>query len=205
LVDLPGNSNPRGSESFVSFDAGGNWKTQASIFGTVPNCASNPQFPTAAGSWLIRATVESNPADLPVVTRMKDPAAVEPWGVVVNTAGTEAFVTNYVSDNLTVIKTSDNTFQNLALGDGPGGTADGPYGVVVHPNDTRMYVTLFGSNTIASKEFPIDYATVGAGRVALLTKQANGTFTQTRAEVSRSRFFTHGVETLRALRRSQSR
>jgi YVTN family beta-propeller protein len=179
LIDVPGKSTPPGSESFVSFDAGGTWATQASVFGTLANCEPNTQFPTAAGSWLIRATVESNPVDIPVVTRLKDPAAVEPWGVAVNTAGTEAFVTNYVSDNLTVIKTSDNTFQNVAISDGTGGIADGPYGVVVHPNDTRIYVTLFGSNTIPSKEFPIDYATVGDGRVAVLTKQANGTFTQT--------------------------
>jgi YVTN family beta-propeller protein len=179
LVDIPGNSNPRGSESFVSFDGGGNWRTQASIFGTVPNCASNPQFPTAAGSWLIRATVESNPAEVPVVTHIKDPAAVEPWGVAINAIGSEVFVANYVSDNVTVIKTSDNTFQNLAVGDGPGGSADGPYGVVTDPRLGRVYVTLFGSNTIPSKEFPTDYSTVAAnGRVAVLDRQFNGIYTQ---------------------------
>jgi YVTN family beta-propeller protein len=179
LVDIPGKSNPPGSESFVSFDAGGTWKTQASIFGDLQNCESNPQFPKAAGSWLIRATVESNPVDVPAVTRLKDPAAVEPLGVAINTAGSEAFVANLGSDNLTIIKTADNSFQNLALGDGPGGTADGPYGVAVHPNDTRVYVTLFGSNTLATKESPVDYAGVGAGRVAVLTRQANGSYTQT--------------------------
>jgi YVTN family beta-propeller protein len=179
LIDIPGKSNPRGSESYVSFDAGGTWKSQASIFGNIPNCEGNTTNPGAAGSWLIRATIETNPADVPTVTRIKDPAAVEAWGVAVNTAGTEVFVTNYVSDNLTVVKTADNTFQNIPVGDGTGGASDGPYGVVVNPNDSRIYVTLFGSNTIASKEFPIDYATVGAGRVAVLTKQANGIFTQT--------------------------
>ena len=179
LIDVPGKSTPRGSESFVSFDAGGHWVTQASVFGTVPNCEANTQFPTAAGSWLIRATVESNPVDVPVVTRIKDPAAVEPWGVAINAAGSEAFVTNYVSDNVTIIKTSDNSFQNLAVGDGPGGTADGPYGVVTDPRSGRVYVTLFGSNTIPSKEFPVDYASVGAnGRVAVLNRQSNGTYTQ---------------------------
>jgi YVTN family beta-propeller protein len=179
LVDVPGKSNPRGTESYVSFDSGGNWRTQASIFGTVPNCESNPQFPTSAGSWLIRATVESNPVDVPQVTRLHAEGAVEPWGITINTAGTEAFVANYVSDNLTVIRTATFSGSTLPLGDGTGGTADGPYGVAVHPNDTRAYVTLFGSNTIPSKEFPIDYATVGAGRVAVVTRQQNGTYTQT--------------------------
>jgi YVTN family beta-propeller protein len=180
LLDIPGKSTPRGSESFVSFDSGLNWKTQATVFGTTANCEPNSPFTGAAGSWLIRATVESNPVDVPAITRIKDPAAVEPWGVAVNNAGSEALVTNYVSDNLTVIKTSDNTFQNIALGDGPGGTADGPYGVAVSANDARAYVTLFGSNTIPAKEFPTDYANVAtSGRVIVLTKQANGTYAVT--------------------------
>jgi YVTN family beta-propeller protein len=179
LVDIPGKSNPRGSESFVSFDAGGTWKLQSSIFAGIPNCEPNTQNPGSAGSWLIRATVESNPAEVPVVTRIQDPAAVEPWGVAINAASSEAFVTNYVSDNVTIIKTSDNSFQNLAVGDGPGGTADGPYGVVAVPPFGQVYVTLFGSNTIPSKEFPTDYSTVAAnGRVAVLEKQSNGTYTQ---------------------------
>ncbi len=182
LIDVPGKSTPRGSESFVSFDAGGIWVTQASIFGTVPNCELNTPFPTAAGSWLIRATVESNPVDIPVVTRIKDPAAVEPWGVAFGTTPQgvpEVLVTNYVSDNVTTIKTSDSSFQNLAVGDGPGGNADGPYGVVTNPGSGRVYVTLFGSNTIPSKEFPTDYSTVAAnGRVAVLERQSNGTYTQ---------------------------
>lgn len=177
LVDIPGKSTPPGSESFVSFDSGGNWKTQASVFGAIPSC--DPQFPNAAGSWLIRATVESNPVDLPAVTKIQDPAAVEPWGVAIKPDRTEAFVTNYVSDNVTIIKTVDNSFQNLAVGDGPGGTADGPYGVVTAPVSGRVYVTLFGSNTIPSKEFPTDYSTVNTnGRVAVLDRQSNGTYTQ---------------------------
>jgi YVTN family beta-propeller protein len=177
LIDIPGKSNPPGSESYVSFDAGGNWKTQASIFGTLQSC--DPQFPNAAGSWLISATVEGDPAAFPGTTRINIDGAVEPWGVAVNTASTEVFVANYVSDNLSVLKTISFFGSTVPLGDGPGGTADGPYGVAVHPNDTRAYVTLFGSNTIPSKEFPIDYATVGAGRVAVVTRQANGTYTQT--------------------------
>jgi YVTN family beta-propeller protein len=177
LLDIPGKSNPRGSESYVSFNGGQTWRTQAAVFSGVPNC--NGGLPeTAAGSWMIRATIETGTAEVPTVTKIKDPAAVEPWAVKVNNAGSEAIVANYVSDNLTVIKTSDNSFQNLPVGDGPGGTPDGPYGIAVDLAGTTYYVSLFGSNTIPSKEFPIDYGTVGAGRVAVLTKQANGTFTQ---------------------------
>jgi YVTN family beta-propeller protein len=177
LIDIPGKSNPRGSESYVSFDGGKNWQTQAEVFGGVPNC--NGGAPVgAAGSWMIRATIETGTAAVPTVTKVKDPAAVEPWAVTVNAAGSEAVVANYVSDNLTVIKTADNSFQNLPVGDGPGGTADGPFGVAIDSLGTTYFVSLFGSNTIPSKEFPIDYATVGAGRVAVLAKQANGSFTQ---------------------------
>ncbi|MBI3652019.1 MAG: YncE family protein [Acidobacteria bacterium] len=178
LLDIPGKATPPGSASYVSFNAGGNWKTQAAVFANTPNCESSTTNPHAVGSWLIRAAVESNPVELPTVTRIKDPAAVEPWGVAVS--GGTALVTNYVSDNLTIINTLDNTFQNVAVGDGTGGAADGPYGVVTNANEDRVYVTLFGSNTIPTKEFPIDYATVADnGRVAVLTKQVNGTFTQT--------------------------
>ena len=177
LLDIPGKSTPRGSESYVSFNGGQTWRTQAAVFSGVPNCNGGAPE-TAAGSWMIRATIETGTAEVPTVTKIKDPAAVEPWGVTVNAVGSEAIVANYVSDNLTIIKTSDNTFQNLPVGDGPGGTPDGPYGVAVDLPGTTFFVSLFGSNTIPTKEFPIDYASVGAGRVAVLTKQANGTFTQ---------------------------
>ncbi len=177
LLDIPGKSNPRGSESYVSFNGGQTWRTQATVFSGVPNCSGGlPE--TAAGSWMIRATIETGTAEVPTVTKIKDPAAVEPWAVTVNAAGNEAIVANYVSDNLTLIKTADNTFQNLPVGDGPGGTPDGPYGIATDLTGNTLYVSLFGSNTIPSKEFPIDYATVGAGRVAVLSRQANGTFTQ---------------------------
>jgi YVTN family beta-propeller protein len=177
LLDIPGKSNPRGSESYVSFNGGQTWRTQATVFSGVPNC--NGGLPeTAAGSWMIRATIETGTAEVLTVTKIKDPAAVEPWAVTVNAAGNEAIVANYVSDNLTLIKTADNTFQNLPVGDGPGGTPDGPYGIATDLTGNTLYVSLFGSNTLASKEFPIDYATVGAGRVAVLSRQANGTFTQ---------------------------
>jgi len=180
LFDVPGKSTPPGTESYITFNAGKTWVTQASILGNVPSCGSGNQG--SAGSWMIRATVEAVPVDVPMISAIKDPAAVEPWGVAVNNAAeeanSEAYIANYVSDNVTVIK-ANNTLQNIVVGDGTGGAADGPYGIAVHPNDSHVYVTLFGSNTIPSKEFPIDYTTVGAGRVAVLTKQANGSFTQT--------------------------
>ena len=168
LFDVPGKSNPPGSESYVTFDGGALWRTLRETLSPGSECGP--------GSFLIRATVEANPvAVLGVTATVKDPLAVEPWGVAVNNApnvavSEEVFVTNYVSDNVTIIKRSDNSFQNLPVGDGPGGTPDGPFGVVRQPLNQVAYVTLFGSNTIPTKEFPVDYSTVGDGRVAVLTR-----------------------------------
>ncbi|HEX5735740.1 MAG TPA: YncE family protein [Blastocatellia bacterium] len=171
LFDVPGRSNPPGSESFVTFNGGALWRPFREVL--------SPDSQCGAGSFLIRATVEANPVDvLSVTNTIKDPLAVEPWGVAVNAASNgEVFVTNYVSDNVTIIKRSDNSIQNLPVGDGPGGAPDGPFGVVRQQLDATTYVTLFGSNTIPTKEFPIDYSTVGDGRVAVLTKaSANAPF-----------------------------
>ena len=163
FFDIPGKSTPAGSDSFFTTNAGKNWTAMSDFdFGGAVESCAHP------GSFLIRATVESDPVDvLMTASTIKDPLAVEPWSVCVNAAIETALVTNYVSDNLTVIDTSDNSFQNVAVGDGPGGTPDGPFGAVCSRND-RFYVTLFGSNTIPSKEFPIDYSTVGSGRVLVV-------------------------------------
>lgn len=172
LYDVPGKSTPPGSESFVTFNNGGLWTklSEAAFQGT--SFCDNP------GSFLIRATVEEGAVDTIAVTKVTDPLAVEPWGV--STGADLAVVTNYVSDNLTVIKTLDNTFQNVPLGDGPGGAQDGPFGVIGPVNIpsgsatvSRVYVTLFGSNTIPTKEFPVDYSTVGPGRVVVLNQTGN--------------------------------
>ena len=174
LFDVPGKSTPPGSDSFITFDSGNTWRTLREA--TPPDSTCGP------GSWLVRATVETNPVDVAsVAATVKDPLAVEPWGVAINpdsdADSSEVFVTNYVSDNLTIIKRSDNSIQNLPLGDGPGGTADGPFGVVRQSGSSVVFVTLFGSNTIPTKEFPVDYSAVGPGRVAVLTRQqANGPF-----------------------------
>lgn len=170
LNDVPGKSNPPGSDSFFTFDSGAHWiRFSDAALGGTPPC-------NQPGSFLIRATVESDPIDAFTVTRLQDPLAVEPWGVATNSA--LAFVTNYVSDNLTVVDTVNNTLQNVALGDGPGSTPDGPFGVAAASFnasagvvETRAYVTLFGSNTIPTKEFPVDYATVGPGRVVMVRGQ----------------------------------
>lgn len=175
LFDVPGRSNPPGSESFVTFDGGALWRPFREVI--------SPDSQCGAGSFLIRATVEANPVDVVEVTNtIKDPLAVEPWGVAINNAASvgfneEVFVTNLVSDNVTIIKRSDNSLQNLPIGDGPGGTPDGPFGVVRQALNPVVYVTLFGSNTIPTKEFPVDYGSVGDGRVAVLTRaSANAPF-----------------------------
>jgi YVTN family beta-propeller protein len=170
IFSVPGKSMPPGSDSFFTSDGGTFWG-RMSGFSSGGQCG-------VPGSFLIRATVEASPAETLSATRIKDPDAVEPWAVAV--LGPDAWVANYVSDNLTVIKTSDNSFINIPLGDGPGGTPDGPSGIAV-TNDviagvatTRAYISLFGSNTIPSKEFPIDYSTVGPGRVQVLGRSSVG-------------------------------
>jgi YVTN family beta-propeller protein len=176
IYDVPGKSTPPGSASFISQDAGQHWAKVSDLTFSGQNQCSRP------GSFFIRATVEPGTVDAFNVTKIKDPTAVEPWDVGIGIGF--ALVTNYVSDNLTVISPLNNTFQNVALGDGPGGTADGPFGVIgpvtVVQGDVaqlKAFVTLFGSNTIPSKEFPIDYANVGEGRVVVLTQGPGSTFT----------------------------
>lgn len=175
--DVPGLSTPPGSASFVTSNGGQSWFSLAET--PIQGPPGSPC--SGAGSWLIRATVETGPvmsSSLGVTATINDPLAVEPWSVAINPAATEAYVTNLVSDNLTIINTANNSFQNVAVGDGPGGTPDGPFGIVA-PAGNRIFVTLFGSNTVPTKEFPVDYTTVGDGRVAILTRQQDGSFTNT--------------------------
>ncbi len=178
LYDIPGKSTPAGSESFATFNNGVTWQKFSDLTFAGTSVCEQP------GSFIIRATIETGAVDAVTVTKIQDPLAVEPWGVSVGPASPGlTVVTNYGSDNLTVIKAPENTFQNVPVGDGPGGTPDGPFGVIastVANGGTpafRAYVTLFGSNTIPTKEFPIDYATVGEGRVAVLTQGAGNTLT----------------------------
>ncbi len=171
LFDAAGKSDPTGSESYFTLNAGASWRTVRE--GMAPGICD-------PGSFLIRATVESDPADaMAIKTTLHDPQAAEPWSVAVNSAATEAIVANFASDNVTIIKTADESFRNLAVGDGPAGMPDGPFGVAIRPDGARAYVTLFGSNTVPTREMPVDYSTVGPGRVSVLVKQADGSFAQT--------------------------
>src|SRR5256714_15163977 len=156
VYDVPGKSSPPGSPSYITQDAGQHWTRVADLAFSGQGQCNQP------GSFFIRATVETGAVAAFNIPKVKDPAAVEPWDVSLD-GGNIALVTNYVSDNLTVIDPDNNRFQDVALGDGPGGTADGPFGVV-GPVTTpvaggavqnKAFVTLFGSNTIPSKEFPI--------------------------------------------------
>ncbi|HKP13810.1 MAG TPA: YncE family protein, partial [Blastocatellia bacterium] len=176
VYDTPGKSTPPGSDSFISQDAGRHWLRVSDLpFSNQGQC-------NRAGSFFIRATVETGAVAALSVSKLTDPAAVEPWDVSIG--GGFALVTNYVSDNLTIIRATDSMIQNVALGDGPGGTADGPFGVVGPVSipgpgavaQSKVYVTLFGSNTIPTKEFPVDYANVGEGRVVVLNQLGNDTF-----------------------------
>jgi YVTN family beta-propeller protein len=171
LFDSPGKSNPPGSESFFTHNGGELWQKLSDALPPGPHCS--------AGSWLIRATVELGAVDPLAVTKIEDPAAVEPWGVGV--LNNDVIVTNLVSDNLTIINTATNSFQTLQLVDprvcATCGPPLGPYGVA-GVRDTsplpKLYVTLAGSNTIPSKEFPVLYNTVLPGRVVVLQRTASG-------------------------------
>jgi YVTN family beta-propeller protein len=176
VYDTPGKSSPPGSASYISQDAGQHWTRVADLAFSGQGQCNQP------GSFFIRATVETGAVAAFNITKVKDPAAVEPWDVSIGNSF--ALVTNYVSDNLTVIAQPNNMVTNVALGDGPGGTADGPFGVVGpiligqgSAAAIKAYVTLFGSNTIPTKGSPIDYATVGQGRVVVLTQGPGNSFT----------------------------
>lgn len=172
LLDSPGKSTPPASESFITFDGGLFWQRLADVPIPPESCSH--------GSFLIRAAVESEAATPPFITRIKDPLAVEPWGV--GAFGNQVGVANYVSDNVTIINTADNTFQNAPLFDPRAcatcGPPLGPFGVSGTSDGKKIYVTLFGSSIVPSKEFPVDYASVLAGRVAVLSKQTDGTYAQ---------------------------
>ncbi|PYT06742.1 MAG: hypothetical protein DMF60_08635 [Acidobacteria bacterium] len=172
LFDRPGKSSPPGSESFFTLDGGGLWQKLSDGIANSPTCSP--------GSWLIRATVEIGTVDSLAIIKIKDPAAVEPWGVGLLDA--DVVVTNLVSDNVTIINTANNTFRSIAIVDprvcATCGPPFGPFGVAGATGRDKVYVTLFGSNTIPSKEFPMDYSTVMAGRVAVLTRQSDGSYSQ---------------------------
>jgi YVTN family beta-propeller protein len=173
LFDPPGKSNPPGSESFMTLDGGATWRT-------LPDALNLPAGSLCAtGSWLIRATVESDPVSVLTSKEINDPLAVEPWAAAINAQGTEAAVINYGSDNLTIIRTQDDSIKNVVVGDGPGNTPNGPFGVAYRADGNRLYVTLFGSNAVPTSPSEIDFEALEPGRVAVLTKQANGDFTQT--------------------------
>ena len=165
LFDSPGKSTPPGSESFFTQNGGARWQKLSDSLPPGAHCS--------AGSWMIRATVELGAVDPLLVFKVKDPAAVEPWGV--GSLGTDIVVTNLVSDSLTIIHTQFNTFGSLQIVDprvcAACGPPFGPYGIASVPARNKLYVTLSGSNTIPSKEFPVDYHTVLPGRVAVLSNQ----------------------------------
>lgn len=170
LFDSPGKSSPPGSESYFTNNRGATWQKLSDALPPAPHCS--------AGSFMIRATVELGSVDPLAVTKIKDPAAVEPWGVGV--LNNDVMVTNLVSDNLTIINAINNSFKTLQLVD-PRACAScgpplGPYGVVGDRLATvpKFYVTLVGSNTIPSKEFPIPYSTLLPGRVVVLENNENG-------------------------------
>ena len=172
LFDTPGKSNPPGSESFFTLDGGALWQKLSEGLAPAPPCLP--------GSFLIRATVEAGEVDPLAVLKINDPAAVEPWGI--GSLGSDVIVANLVSDNLTIINTTNNSFRNFSIVD-PRACAScgpplGPFGVAGSSARNKVYVTLFGSNTVPSKEFPVDYSTVMPGRVAVLTRQADGSYTQ---------------------------
>ncbi len=172
LYVTPGKSNPPGTESFITPNNGALWRKMPDAILPDPFCGP--------GSLLVRATVELGQIEAPALTKIRDSQAVEPWGVAA--ASARVFVTNFVSDNVTVINSANNSFQNVPLTDprvcpACGGPL-GPFGVAAESDDS-VFVTLFGANTIPSKEFPIDYSTVGAGRVIQLKLQSDGTYKQT--------------------------
>lgn len=171
LMDSPGMSHPPGSDSFFTQTGGAIWQKLSDSLTAVPHCSP--------GSWMIRATVELGAVDPLAVTRIKDPAAVEPWGM--GSLGTEVVVTNLVSDNLTIINTTNNSFRSLEIVDPrvclTCGPPFGPFGVASVPARNKVYVTLSGSTTVPSKEFPTDYQSVLPGRVVVLSK-VSGVLTQ---------------------------
>lgn len=168
LFDSPGKSMPPGSDSFFTQSGGARWRKLSESLPPDANCST--------GSWMIRATVELGDVDPLAVLKINDPAAVEPWGI--GSLGAEIVVTNLVSDNLTIINAANNSLRSLQIVDPrvclTCGPPFGPFGVAAAPARNKVYVTLSGTTTIPSKEFPIDYHTVLPGRIVVLSSQPGG-------------------------------
>jgi len=176
LFDSGGTSNPPGSESFFSFDAGATWRSLRDGLAQPGLCAP--------GSFLIRASVETDPPDiLSVRATIQDPLAIDPWSVAFTSNGFRGVVTNLGSDNVTIINGMDSSFSNLAIGDGPEGEPDGPFGSAISSDSERAYITLFGSNQPPEDPDQIDFSALSPGRVAVLTRQSDNTYLQT-SEIS---------------------
>src|SRR5207244_4394958 len=71
------------------------------------------------------------------------------YGIAITPDGTRAYVTNFTSNNVSVIDTSTNTVVATAT------VGSAPYGVAITPDGTRVYV----SNTLSNNVSVIDTST----------------------------------------------
>ena len=72
----------------------------------------------------------------------------EPIGVAVNPAGTRAYVTGGLTDNIVSVVNLDTRLEIATITLHPT-DAVGPYGIIVHPSQPRLYVANSNSGTIS--------------------------------------------------------
>jgi YVTN family beta-propeller protein len=102
-----------------------------------PGCSSPFGFVTGGNVDVINTATEVVIASVPVGT--------DPYGAAVNPAGTRVYVTNRMSDTVSVIDTStNNVAATISLA-----PFDQPQGLAVNPAGTRVYVANSQSYTLA--------------------------------------------------------
>ena len=108
----------------------------------------------------------SNEITVNTMTNMPDSLAVtvnvgnDPWDIVSLPSGQYVYVTNRGDNNVSVIKTSDNTVQTTVS------VGDNPYGICVLPSGEFVYVTNWGSDNVSVIRTSDNslVATINAGR-----------------------------------------
>lgn len=94
------------------------------------------------------------------------PVGTSPFGVAVNSAGTQVYVANFLSNTVSVIDAASNTVTaTVAVGRGPRGVAVNPAGTRVYVtdqlDDTVSVIDTAGNTVIATVDLRWDGGTVG--------------------------------------------
>jgi YVTN family beta-propeller protein len=114
----------------------------AMVFGIAPSRAQNAYVTIGYSNGGDGGTVSVIDPASNTVIGTPIPVGIDPFGVAVTPDGSKVYVTNFYSNNVTVIATASNTvIATVAVG-------SDPFGVAVTPDGSKVYVTNFYSNNV---------------------------------------------------------